>query len=311
MRFIPAAELAEATEQQLAVWPEAQERYQALGATERRIVSLGSFPVILQHNPARAKSTEAKVDAASIAARPCFLCPKNRPAEQFASAELAGWEILVNPYPIFPLHLTVASAKHEPQKAAPALDMLELAAASPGLACFFNGAKAGASAPDHLHFQCVRADEVPLLGMVEQLHPQGAPIALSPDFLPDAPASFWSLLLTPDETGRRLLRAIPFMTGATPDGKPDSGLVNVFIWTDSSGFARAIVIPRRRHRPTDYGTPGAPAISPGALDAAGVMIAPRASDYASLDAATISRIYAQTCFDASGIEKLSENLGII
>lgn len=311
MRPISLAELSESIEQQLAVWPQAAERYRALGATERRTMEYGSFPLIIQHNPARAISSEAKVDPASIAARPCFLCAQNRPTEQKPGDALAGWDILVNPFPVFPLHLTIASRTHEPQGSAPVAAMLEMAAATPGLLCFFNGAHAGASAPDHLHFQAVRADELPLFALIEDRHKEGEIIALSADFLPDSPAAFWSMRITPDAEGMRMLRAIPALFGTAPDGQRDAGLVNVFIWLDSRGLARAIVVPRRRHRPSDYGTPGAPAVSPGALDVAGLMIAPRQTDFQNLNLATARRIYSETCFDAPGLIELSQKLGMI
>lgn len=143
--------------QQLSVWPECAARYTALaGVAVRRL-----GPWTLQHNPARALSTLARVDAASIAARPCFLCRCHRPSIQAAAPLLGGrYELLVNPYPIFPLHFTIAATAHEPQSiTAPGrlADMMALAAMMPGMAVFYNGPGAGASAPDHFHFQAVEA----------------------------------------------------------------------------------------------------------------------------------------------------------
>ena len=37
---------------------------------------------LAQFNPARLVSTGAKIDKATLAKRPCFLCEKNRPSEQ-------------------------------------------------------------------------------------------------------------------------------------------------------------------------------------------------------------------------------------
>lgn len=136
---------------QLAVWPAVAERFKALEQVQLKDV--GGYRV--QFNPARAVSTAAKVDAASIAARPCFLCPENRPAEQFA-LEWEDMDILVNPFPIFPGHLTIAARKHVPQSLRGRVgQMRRLSLALPGYDIFFNGAKCGASAPDHMHFQAV------------------------------------------------------------------------------------------------------------------------------------------------------------
>ncbi|MCM1310748.1 MAG: DUF4922 domain-containing protein [Bacteroides sp.] len=139
---------------QLAIWPEVAARYEALKNVE--VKNVGDHCV--QFNPARAVSTAAKVDAASIAARPCFLCAENRPKEQIA-LEWGDYEILVNPFPIFPGHLTIAAKTHIPQTLERRFeDMQKLSRQLPGYTLFFNGAKAGASAPDHMHFQAVPSE---------------------------------------------------------------------------------------------------------------------------------------------------------
>lgn len=136
---------------QLDAWPEAAARFKALENVMTK--PAGDFTV--QFNPARAVSTAAPVDPVSIAARPCFLCAANRPPQQFA-LQWEDLEILVNPFPVFPGHLTVASRRHEPQSlAGRASQMRRLSRALPGYTVFFNGARCGASAPDHLHFQAV------------------------------------------------------------------------------------------------------------------------------------------------------------
>ena len=64
---------------QFEAMPEVKESYDRLLGAERRIVNLGDLDIIVQHNPARVRSTAAKVNAEDIEARPCFLCRKNRP----------------------------------------------------------------------------------------------------------------------------------------------------------------------------------------------------------------------------------------
>lgn len=136
---------------QLALWPEVAERFNGLKNVE--VKDVGDYKV--QFNPARAVSTTAKVDAADIAARPCFLCSKNRPPQQIA-LEWEDLEILVNPFPVFPGHLTIAAKEHTPQTlSGRAAQMRRLSRELPGYTVFFNGAKCGASAPDHMHFQAV------------------------------------------------------------------------------------------------------------------------------------------------------------
>ncbi len=150
-------------DRQLEQWPEVAKRYEALSQVETRRV--GAYT--LQHNPARVVSTAAKVDAASIAARPCFLCAANRPKEQLSTSVLGGrYEVLVNPYPIFREHFVIASTEHTPQT----LDFGRLddmkrfsRMFGPEYVVFYNDAGAGASAPDHFHFQAVRRDGLPKL----------------------------------------------------------------------------------------------------------------------------------------------------
>ena len=88
-------------DRQIACWPQAAARYADLAKVDKRIIEIGGFPVILQHNPLRAVSTNASVDAVSVASRPCFLCRENRPAEQIVLDAVEGYDILVNPYPHF------------------------------------------------------------------------------------------------------------------------------------------------------------------------------------------------------------------
>ncbi|MBD5352674.1 MAG: DUF4922 domain-containing protein [Bacteroides sp.] len=149
-------EVLEFIEEQLRRWPQAAERFRALEGVETKSVKMPcgeSYRV--QFNPARAVSTRAKVDPAAIAARPCFLCAGNRPPEQM-SLPWEDLEILVNPFPIFPGHLTIAAREHQPQSLQGRVEQMKrLSRALPGYTVFFNGAKAGASAPDHFHFQAV------------------------------------------------------------------------------------------------------------------------------------------------------------
>jgi len=147
-------------DRQLWSWPEAAERHTAPAHVESRSIDVFGQKVTVQFNPSRAISTAAKVDAASIAARPCFLCAANRPRQQSGLA-WKGYTILVNPYPIFRGHLVIAADSHTPQSLkGRTADMRELSRLLPGYTVLFNGARAGASAPDHMHFQAVPSEYV-------------------------------------------------------------------------------------------------------------------------------------------------------
>lgn len=281
-------------EQQLAVWPEARERYLALGKTERRPFAIGDFRGAFQFNPARIVSTAAPTDAASVAARPCFLCRENRPEHQFAVPLGSSWELAVNPFPVFPVHFTIISTVHRPQDTPP-LETGAFAEHFPELCIFFNGATAGASAPDHAHLQAVLKSELPILRLAEDNHPLSKPGIMRSDMWGlDLPFVFLSAVITDDEEGSQDYMRMLALTGAGADGRPDKGLRNLFCWKDPSGLLRMIVVPRTRHRPDCYGTgPGEVLTAPGAIDMAGIVILPRQEDFECLDADRMKEIYHQ------------------
>ncbi len=152
---------------QLSLWPDAAARFRALKDVQVRELEVNGLKVRLQYNPARIVSTSADVSKSAVKARPCFLCSGNRPevqkALQFDGRKGRRYDILVNPYPIFPFHLTVASSRHEPQSIRDRyVDMLDLAHHYTDFTFFYNGPHCGASAPDHLHFQACPRGMLPL-----------------------------------------------------------------------------------------------------------------------------------------------------
>ena len=68
---------------QLSRWPEAAARYRHLKKADRRTLQAGGLEVVVQLNPDRSISSKAALDDRSVRERPCFLCPENRPEEQF------------------------------------------------------------------------------------------------------------------------------------------------------------------------------------------------------------------------------------
>lgn len=276
--------LAELRDYQLESWPMANSNYDALVNVERKTAKIGGFESYLQFNPARAVSTGAKIDAASIKARPCFLCRSNRPKEQLSEEILPGWEFLVNPYPIFPLHFTIAYAEHAPQDRVP-LEMASIAEKLPGMTIFFNGARAGASAPDHLHLQAVMTSELPFLTYLEK---GGAAEAL--------PVNVEHFVITPDAEGMRLLAAIPDIKGwDIMTGREDPGLVNVYMWIGKNGLLNVAVVRRSAHRPKCYVDDAGRGymISPGAIDMVGVVILPRREDFEKISDEELTEIFSE------------------
>ncbi|MCF0185380.1 MAG: DUF4922 domain-containing protein, partial [Bacteroidaceae bacterium] len=124
-----------------------------------QVAELGYYGYKVQYNPERKRSTLANLGSAAIGRRKCFLCEQNRPKEQ-KLVEWGEYSILVNPYPVCKVHYTIPLNEHLPQRlSGRAVDMVRLAKALPDCVVFFNGAKCGASAPDHFHFQAVGKGE--------------------------------------------------------------------------------------------------------------------------------------------------------
>src|SRR5690554_6373942 len=147
-------------QEQLSQWPEARKRFEGLEEVMTRSIDLGQGEnLVLQLNPQRIRSSAAATDAPSIARRACFLCTEQRPPEQLIWPFGSDYHILGNPFAIFPQHLTIVSKAHVPQRLAGRIgDMLHLAQHLKGTTVFYNGAKCGASAPDHCHIQAGISD---------------------------------------------------------------------------------------------------------------------------------------------------------
>lgn len=89
--------------EQLASWETARNNYVALSGVQVKELNVNGTLYKVQFNPARIVSSGAKVDAKSIKERKCFLCPANLPAVQKGIPFEGHYNILVNPFPIFPV----------------------------------------------------------------------------------------------------------------------------------------------------------------------------------------------------------------
>ena len=254
---------------QLGAWPEAAGRYAALMDVRQRMLTVDGVEYTLQYNPARSISTMAKVDPISVAARPCFLCGGNRPPLQRAIAMLDGkYELLVNPFPIFIPHFTLPATTHTPQSLSARLrDMARLATELPFMAIFYNGPRCGASAPDHMHFQAVDRQVLPLIRNI------GSGNA------PAFPHKVIHLRGTDSLNDIDIERTYPD--------------VNVIAWVGEE--INVVVIPRRSHRPACYGDEGL-MVSPATIDLCGVVVTPRERDFESMTASQLKEIIRDVTF---------------
>lgn len=287
---------------QLSVWPLAAANYRDLRKVRTKTLTVGGVDVIVQFNPCRKVSSEAALDPESIAGRPCFLCPENRPQEQynidFEGRKGKKYRITLNPFPIFPRHLVISSVHHIPQSIWRRYqDMLDFVKENPDYQCFYNGPRSGASAPDHLHFQACPQRSMPLVEKIDSLIDSQAPDLTYLTSIKEARlyhmTGFANGLYvlrasTPKSISKlfyRLLDCAPVHEGE------DEPRMNVISWKTDLEF-RAVVIFRSKHRPGHYFSdgPGHLAMSPGCADMGGVFITTREDDFNKLDSALLEEV---------------------
>lgn len=303
-------------ENQLAKWQTARTNHEALNQIETRRFELAGNTITVQFNPARAVSTCAKVDKSSIEARKCFLCPENKPNEQdeiIISLD-EPFSLRINPYPILPGHLTISSLKHQDQVLADKtirqlpgklISWLEEYFAS-DYVLFYNGAKCGASAPDHFHFQAVKQSDVPVIQQWERLMETAV---REKEIKTENGNTYSSFQITSyicpiqvficnhsadilPEMINQYLQSFPLHEG---ESEPR---YNLFAWQDKQrGFTMAY-FPREKHRQACYTATGGEQllVSPGALDMAGLLVTPRKEDFYKITESDITQIYKEVAY---------------
>lgn len=285
-------ELEKFISDQLSVWPLASANFRSLKTAETKSVTVGGLDCKIQHNPERLASTTADTAPEVIAARPCFLCPEHRPAEQFhvkfEGRKGRSYNIQVNPYPILPGHLVIARDRHIPQSIWHHFpDMLAFAKEYADYTVFYNGPESGASAPDHLHFQAVPRNLLPLENAVDAfLDAPGEPLETVRDaglwrFNAFARGVFVLKASTPKSLAKLFYRLLDCTDRLPGDSEPR---FNLFAYVKGDEY-RTFVVLRTNVRSHHYFSESADhlTISPGAIDMAGIFIAPFKEDFDKAD----------------------------
>ena len=286
---------------QLSVWPLAAENYRDLKKAEVKTLEVGGLEVKVQHNPCRRISSEAALDKKSISRRPCFLCPENRPAEQY-NIEFEGrkgkmYRITLNPFPIFPAHLVISSFDHTPQSIWHRYqDLLDFVRTNPDRICFYNGPDCGASAPDHMHFQSCHRGCMPLENKVDAIL-DGEDTSSLRYLASVKEARLYHLdiyttgvFVLEARTAKSMAKLFYRLLDCAPVKEGDSEpRINLLGWF-SGGQYRSVVIFREKHRSHHYYSTGDDhlAMSPGCADIAGVYVAPAREDFEKLDSRLLS-----------------------
>ena len=282
---------------QLSRWPLACDNFRALKNVRVREMNVGGLTVKLQFNPARIISSAAKLNKEDIAKRRCFLCRENRPQEQimlrFEGRKGKKYDILVNPYPIFPDHLVIAKNRHVDQSIWHRyVDMLDLARKYTGYTFFYNGPKSGASAPDHHHFQAAPAGLIPLVEDVDRFQYLKYVASIQDAKLYHYDKFTTGVFVLRAETSKSAAKLFYRLLDCAdlPEGEKEP-LFNLFsYWKD--GEFRSVIVFRSRHRSHHYFSEGPDhlTMSPGCADMGGVFIVPVEEEYEKLTDGLLSEM---------------------
>lgn len=298
---------------QLEIWDDARQHFRDLQDIKIKDLSCGELTLKVQYNPARMVSTGAKIDKKSIADRPCFLCAKNRPKEQMVKMIDDNFEMLVNPFPILPMHFTIPARHHQPQSIFHNYgEIHQILSVYSDLMVFYNGPKCGASAPDHLHFQAGTSGLLPLqaewqrlsrnLEVVHSLN-DDENISVVKDFV--CPLFF--IRSRHEESDEHLFRllyqALPMQEG---DMEP---MMNIVAWRRNEEYL-SLVFPRKKHRPDCYFKQGAERlmVSPGAIDMAGLFITAREEDFKRITPDVAASILKEVCVSPEEMFQIMDRL---
>lgn len=290
----------------LTFWELARQNYAALEKVQTRRLEVNGYPVILQFNPERIRSSAAKIDKQSLAARPCFLCEAHRPGNQKWIDFGEEYQIIVNPFPIFREHLTIPIRTHQEQRILLRYkDLLSLAEVLTDFIVFYNGPKCGASAPDHMHFQAGNKGFLPLETNWRKTPKkpmvsfgQAGLYALR-DFLQPA----FIIISGSKEDSAILFNHIYSLLEIRP-GEYEP-MMNVLAWKEENYWFTCIY-PRKKLHPACYYAEGDAniLISPATVEMAGVFITPLEKDFRKVTAEDLQQIISETCLSTEEMDQL-------
>jgi hypothetical protein len=291
--------------EQKAVWPQLSQAYEALESAKTRDLACNGFSVRLLHNPERLTSTAAKVDAADIRRRPCFLCEHQLPDLQRAILYRDEYLILPNPMPVTFSHLTIPHVSHKPQAITANIQAFLTLAADFGRQwlILYNGPRCGASAPDHLHFQAIPAGQTPIERETQEKR----------RLVPYGGRQNGVLCYRVEKVGREtilfagkkrellaeaLSRHIETLSEITRPPAGEEPMISVTACFEDGEY-RVLVFPRQRHRPSIFFKEGDDRIvvSPAVVEMAGIIVTPFEKDFRRLNAKVVETIYQEVSLD--------------
>lgn len=282
---------------QLDTWQLAQKNYEALKNVLCKEIRMDGFSFFVQFNPERIRSAAAAVDEESLKNRACFLCSENRPPEQIEIPFQSRYSLLVNPYPIFPQHLTIPDNKHLPQRIKGRMsEMLDLAHHLDDFVILYNGPKCGASAPDHFHFQAGNKGFLPIENDVKNYSKQEILLQNEEGTVYQLNDYLRKTIILKSKNKDWLLAQFEQLSQKLQTIHPEENepMYNLISWHEKTTWT-LVVFPRKAHRPHQFYETGEKQLllSPGVVDFGGVIICARKEDYDRIDAYLLQDIYQQ------------------
>ncbi len=301
--------------QQKSAWEMLRNGYDTLRTVRTRVFDFDGYHIKVQFNPGRLISTVAKVDAASIKERKCFLCTDNLPAAQRGIPCDGDYLVLCNPFPIFPEHFTISSVRHTPQLIRNSFGTLLSLTRDLGAryTVLYNGPKCGASAPDHMHFQAGNRSYLPIDAEFETLKQRRARrLFESGSLRVHALEGYLRHVITLESADASLLqRAFDhlyevFQEGGPADAEPMLNILGFF----TNGEWRIHVFPRAKHRPSFYFKEGDEKLlfSPAAVELGGICTTPREQDFERVTRDRIVEMYHEVSVSAERFARITTRL---
>jgi hypothetical protein len=301
---------------QCSDWEICRDNYKQLISVKVKKFQFEGYSIKAQFNPGRIISTSAKVDPKSIQERKCFLCEANLPPEQKGILYKDEYIILINPFPIFPIHFTLTNIHHQPQRIEDTFPYL--ISFSKDLSKYFtviyNGPRCGASAPDHLHFQAGNKYFMPIDDEADLITNEYGSVVVDREnlIIQTVDDGLRKFVLFESSDEQLLIDSFRkfYKTYSRLMNEEQEPLMNLISLYDDEFGWRVIVFLRAKHRSHHYFEDDEKKIlvSPAAIDLGGVCIFPREEDFNRINNELIREIFREVFIDKVKIEELNNNL---
>ena len=313
------ARVAALIDQQCDAWPLLRDGRDAFARIETKRVRVQEAEAVIQHNAGRIRSTAASVDKASVDNRRCFLCPDNLPPEEKGIAYDDELVILCNPFPVLERHLSIVHREHTPQQIEGNVEVLLSLAHDLGSSYFvlYNGPECGASAPDHLHFQACSRE---LLPIEDKLFEDEPVMVEDCGYCEETARNSFELFTLGgcgrsvvvfrggdrDEVAHWVYKVIKELALQTDKTEP---LVNIICTYDPKVWT-VYLFPRAKHRPASFYAEGEKrlVVSPGAIDMAGVVVAPEREHFDKIDGERMAAIFSEVSMNGEVVNDLVDDI---